>query len=121
MVIIDHKYIRNNLYRNVNVFYPISPEQNERIMMTDSELVINTQPARDKMIDILNPIWFDLLLLSVEAWGRVDSFRVGLQRPLTSSCEIWRLLVDKNVSQLVHVNSELIPHVKMENRHWLWF
>lgn len=37
-------------------------------------LVINTQPARDKMIDILNRVWFDLPLLSVEVWGRVDLF-----------------------------------------------
>lgn len=72
-------------------------------------LAIDTQPARDKRIDILNRVWFDLLLLSRWSfWGRVDWFCPGLQRPgwLTS------LVRDLPISQLVHVNSELIPHVQ---------
>lgn len=77
-------------------------------------LVINAQPARDNVIDTLNSVWFDLLLLSAEIWGRVDSFCVGLEWPQTSLCEMWRLLLDTRVllqvSQLAHVNW-LIPRL----------
>lgn len=70
--------------------------------------MINAQPARDKVIDTLNSVWFDFLLLSAEIWGRADSFCVGLKWPLTSLCEMWRLLLDTwgflELSQLARVN-----------------
>lgn len=70
--------------------------------------MINAQPARDKVIDTLNSVWFDFLLLSAEIWGRADSFCAGQKWPLTSLPEMWRLLLDTcgflEHSQLVHVN-----------------
>lgn len=70
--------------------------------------MINAQPARHEVIDTLNSVWFDFLLLSAEIWGRADSFCVGQKWPLTSLCEMWRLLLDTwgflELSQLAHVN-----------------
>lgn len=68
---------------------------------------IDTRPARDKMIDLLNRVWFDLLLLS--RWS-FEEESIG-SVPDCDGPAGWRL-GSKNlpISQLVHVNSELIPH-----------
>lgn len=95
--------------------------------------MINAQPARDKVIDTLNSVWFDYLLLSAEIWGRADSFCVGQKWPLTSLCEMWRLLLDTwgflELSQLAHVNwrnprllkwkTDLEDYLKAQSRR-LW-
>lgn len=108
MIIIHPKYIRNNLYRNVNVFCPISAKQNERIMRRDSDAgnQNSTCERQDDWYSRSRLIWFTSAL-SVEVWGRVDSFSAALQRP-TADVFLWEICRFHNwfgliLSQFPHV------------------
>lgn len=113
-MIIHQKYIRNNIYRNARVFflYPISAEQNDRIMMaySDDGNQHSTCERQDDWYPQSRLIWFTPALggglrklthFVLDCNGR---WRLRVRSDT-------RLLVDKDVSQLPHVHSELIRHV----------
>lgn len=91
-----------NICRNVNVFCPILAEQNERMMMTDSDVGTqhSTCERQNDWYSQLRLIWFS------PALGR------GLRkRWFVMDCndrwhlEIWRFLVDKDVNWFMFILS----------------